>query len=340
MSSPAALSRGLASADTIRREAAWEAARRYAGRSRAESTWRGYRSAWERFETWCGSIGATALPATPDTVAMFVAAEADAGRANATLEHRLSAIRLVHLGAGHPSPHNALAVVEVMRGVRRDRHGQARFRPRKVEAALDERLCAMVDTLRSESLRDLRDRAMLLYGFATALRCSELVRLDVADIESGPRGDLVHIRYSKGDQIGTGQRVAALSVWGSPYCPVRSLRTWLRAAGIQSGPLFRAVRRSGSIAPHRLSAKTVVRLIKRTAADAGFDARRYAGHSLRRGFLTSAAMHRADVLKMAAQSRHASLDTILGYVNDQRLFDDHAGAALLRIRPLRGRRSP
>ncbi len=103
------------------REESMEAAKRYAGKSRSENTWRGYRSAWERFDTWCQKAHLTALPATPQTVAMFIAAEAEAGRANATLEHRLAAIRVVHLGAGHPSPHNTLAVLEVLQGVRRDR---------------------------------------------------------------------------------------------------------------------------------------------------------------------------------------------------------------------------
>ena len=110
------------------RNESMEAAKRYAGKSRPDNTWRGYRSAWERFDTWCQKAHLTALPATPQTVAMFIAAEAV--RANAALEHRLAAIRVVHLGAGHPSPHNTLAVLEMMQGVRPDRRGRTSIRCR------------------------------------------------------------------------------------------------------------------------------------------------------------------------------------------------------------------
>lgn len=312
------------------REAAWEAARRYAGKARSDNTWRGYKSAWARFESWCLEADLTALPATPQTVAMFIAAEADKGLANATLEHRLAAIRLVHLGAGFASPHNTLAVLEVMKGIRRERRDRPRFRRKPAEPAIDTQVQAMVDTLGTESLRDRRDRALLLYGFATAVRGSELVRLQVADIEAREKGDVVTIGYSKGDQTGQGQTVAALAVPGSPYCPVTALRVWLQAAGITEGPLFRRISSGGSVGDDALSDKTVVRLIKRTAKAAGLDEKRYSGHSLRRGFLTSAAMNRADVLKMVAQSRHANINTILDYVENQRLFDNHAGASLLQ----------
>ena len=104
-----------------------EAAKRYASKSRSENTWRGYRSAWECFDTWCQEAHLNALPATPQTVAMFIAAEADKGWANATLEHRLAAIRVVHLGAGHASPHNTLAVLEVLQGIRRARRDRPGF---------------------------------------------------------------------------------------------------------------------------------------------------------------------------------------------------------------------
>jgi len=122
--------------------------------------------------------------------------------------------------------------------------------------------------------------------------------------------------------------VAALAVPGSPYCPVSALHRWLQVVGIQTGPMFHP--RNGAIGEQPLNDKTVVRLIKRCAEQAGLDATRYSGHSLRRGFLTSAAMNRADVLKMVAQSRHANINTILAYVDNQQLFDDHAGEQMLQ----------
>ena len=262
---------------------------------------------------------------------MFIATEADRGRATATLEHRLAAIRLAHLGAEYDtSPHNALVVQEVLKGIRRDRKDRPRFKPRPAAPAIDEELQAMVNTLGTATSRDLRDRALLLYGFATALRGSELVRLQVSDIESRMKGDVVTIGHSKGDQEGKGQTVAALAVPGSPYCPVSALRRWLQVARIQSGPLFRRVARNGAIGCLPLSDKTLVRLIKRCAENAGLDQERYSGHSLRRGFITSAADARADVLKIVAQSRHANINTVLAYVQNKQLFDNHAGERLLQ----------
>ena len=149
-------------------------------------------------------------------------------------------------------------------------------------------------------------------------------------VEPREAGDVVNIRYSKGDQAGVGQKVAALAVPGSDYCPISALRRWLHSASIASGPLFRRVARNGAIGDTSLSDKTVVRLVKSCAGAAGFNAARYSGHSLRRGFLTSAAMNGADVLKMVAQSRHADINTLLEYVEDRQLFDNHAGQRLLK----------
>ncbi len=108
------------------------------------------------------------------------------------------------------------------------------------------------------------------------------------------------------------------------------VRVWLQAAGIDTSLLFRRISSSGSVGDAALSDKTVVRLIKRTGRAAGLNEKRYSGHSLRRGFLTSAATNRVDVLKMVAQSRHANINTILAYVDNQQLFDNHAGERLLQ----------
>ena len=208
------------------REESMEAAKRYASKSRLENKWRGYRSAWECFDTWCQEAHLNALPATPQTVAMFIAAEADKGRANAALEHRLAAIRVVHLGAGHASPHNTLAVLEVLQGIRRTRRDRPRFRRQPAEPAIDTQLQAMVETPGTESLRD---RALLLYGFATALRGSELVRLQVVDIEAWEKGDVVTIGFSKGDQAGEGQD------GGRPSGAGQSLLSGDRVTGLAAG---------------------------------------------------------------------------------------------------------
>jgi site-specific recombinase XerD len=178
-----------------------------------------------------------------------------------------------------------------------------------------------------ESLTGLRDRALLLLGFAGAFRRSELVALDVADIAENETGLLVRIRSSKTDQEGEGVTIAIAR--GDIACPVKALRVWLDAAGIETGPIFRPIDKAGTVRPSRLTCRSVANFVKAYAARAGLDASAYSGHSLRSGFLTSAAGKGASIFKMMDVSRHKSVDTPRGYVRDAELFKDHAGTGLL-----------
>ncbi len=298
----------------------------FATASRASSTWRAYESDWRIFTGWCQTLDLPALPAAPATVAMFLAAQAKNGTAPSTLNRRLSAIRLIHLGARVVSPHNAVEIQEVMRGIRRlSNRGVL-----KKEAAVDEHIKRMVYTVDVTTYQGCRDRALLLLGFAGAMRRSELVALDVAHLNLTDEGFVVTIAKSKTDQEGQGQVVAIPRVAKSPYCPVQAVLEWMTMAGIEHGALFRRVTKGNKLTPDRLTDQSVARIIKRLAARAGLISSQYAGHSLRSGFLTSAARQRASLFKMQAQSRHKSLDVLSGYVRGQELFEDHAGEGLLK----------
>jgi len=309
----------------IERERAFNEARRYAKKSRSDRTWRAYRSDWALFETWCQSVALAPLPAEPETVAMFVASQASDGLSPSTLTRRLAAIRLVHLGAGHASPHNTIQVTEVMRGIRRD-WGKP---PAKKTPAIDEDIKKMVDAVEPETSKGLRDRALLLFGFAGAFRRSELVALNTWNLEKRDEGLKVTIEQSKTDQEGQGQVIAILRQSESPYCPIQALQDWLTVAGIERGALFRRMYRSDKVGSTRLSSQSVAMVIKDYAHKAGLDSSRYSGHSLRSGFLTSAARNQASIFKMADQSRHRSLDVLRQYVNDEDRFKNNAGDDLL-----------
>jgi site-specific recombinase XerD len=310
---------------TVSLEQAQEAARVYAKGSRAASTWRAYESDWRVFYAWCDSVERLALPATPTTVAIFIAAQAKLGIAPSTLGRRLAAIRLMHVGARHASPHDAIEVDEVMRGIRR-----AWKRPKAQKApAVDAEIQRMVDAVEPQTLKGLRDRALLLLGFAGAFRRSELVALDTDHVTEREEGLSILIASSKTDQEGQGQTVAIPRVPDSPYCPVQAVSDWLVAAAISTGPIFRRMHRRDVVGA-RLSAQSVALVIKELAGKVGLEAGRYAGHSLRSGFLTSAAEHRASIFKMADQSRHKSLDVLREYVRNQERFDDHAAEGLLQ----------
>lgn len=308
---------------------ALEAAEAYARKSRSEATWRAYESDWRQFEAWCHKVAEPSLPATPRIVALFVSAQATDGLSPATLSRRLSAIRLVHLGAGHTSPHDALAVAEVMSGIRRE-WGKP---PARKAPAVDEDLKRMVDAVPAQTRRGLRDRALLLFGFAGAFRRSELVALDTSHLEEHREGLRVTIQRSKTDQEAQGQVIAILRHPDSSYCPVQALSDWQVVAEIEDGALFRRMVRNDHVGAKRLSPQSVALIVKQYAARVGLDPRRYAGHSLRRGFLTSAAANGANIFKMADQSRHKSMDVLRSYVSAESLFEDNAGANLLRDKP-------
>ncbi len=288
---------------------------------KAASTRKAYGTDFRLFSEWCDSRGVPALPAAPETVASYLAAHASTSKAS-TLGRRVAAIRYAHKLAGLPLPTDAEGVKATMRGIRRT-FGSARVRKAPAVAG---KMLGMVATA-PDKLAGLRDRALLLIGFGGALRRSELVALDVADIEETETGLLVKIRGSKTDQERSGATIAIAK--GDIACPTKALRAWLDAAGIEAGPIFRPIDKGGTVRASRLTDRSVANIVKAYAKRAGFDAGVFSGHSLRAGFLTSAAGNGASIFKMMDVSRHKSVDTLRGYVRDAELFKDHAGAGLL-----------
>jgi integrase len=177
------------------------------------------------------------------------------------------------------------------------------------------------------TLVGLRDRALLLLGFAGALRRSEIVALNVDDLEETEDGLCIRIARSKTDQEGQGAVIAIVP--GAVVCPIKSVKAWLTAAKITNGPLFRPIVKGGRVTCDRLSAKSVGDIIKTYAKRIGLDAKSVGGHSLRAGFLTSAAARGASIFKMMDVSRHRSVDTLRAYVRAAERFRDHAGTGLL-----------
>lgn len=299
-----------------------EAAAGYARAARSAATRRAYRSDFALFSSWCEARRVPALPAAPETIAAFLAAEANRGTKVSTIGRRLAAIRYAHKLAGHEPPTNSEAVKATLRGIRRT----AGSAPARKAPATADKILAMVDKA-DRNVKGLRDRALLLLGFAGAFRRSELVALDVFDLQFCDGGLRVTIRRSKTDQDGLGVVIAIAR--GSIACPVDAVRAWVKAASIDDGALFRPVTRTGKIAARRLSTRAVAELVKCYARRAGLKAADFSGHSLRSGFLTSAAAHGASIFKMMDVSRHKSIDTLRGYVRDAEMFRDHAGHGLL-----------
>ncbi|SBW05059.1 Integrase/recombinase xerD homolog [uncultured Alphaproteobacteria bacterium] len=285
-----------------------EAVSAYLEASISANTRRAYRCDMAHFTAWGGTI-----PATPEAVAQYLAEYAEALTV-ATLSRRLVAIGKAHTMQGLPNPGSSDLVRMTMRGIRRT-WGKPQ---RQAAAAIKEDVLAMVGGM-GTSVKDIRDRALILIGFAGAFRRSELVGLDVSDIEHVSQGIIIHLRRSKTDQDGRGRKVAIPFARGT-VCAVFSLTAWLEAAGITEGPVFRPVDRHGHVAETRLSGKAVAVVVKTRAEAAGLDPARYSGHSLRAGLATSAAAAGVPTYKIRQQTGHAS-DAMLGrYIRDGGLF--------------------
>lgn len=259
-----------------------ENARRYARKARSPNTLRVYRTRFRSFVNFAESRGEASLPATAATVIEYITALADSGKCKmSTIEGHFYAITFAHRAADLPDPTVNEAVKSILSGIRRQLGRNAT----KKEPATLEEIRAMVATL-PKTARGMRNRAILLVGFAGAFRRSELTALDVADVRIN--GDMrVTLRRSKTDQEGEGM-VKAIPTIGGELCPVQAMKDWLNVADIRSGPVFRKVDRWGDVKANRLTAQSVALVVKEAARSAGLDWRAFSGHSLRSGFVTEA----------------------------------------------------
>lgn len=241
-------------------------------RASADTTLRAYRSDWRLFCAWCEIRGYQALPATPHVTAAFLTELATIGSshsdgrplAKASIGRRLAAIVFAHRAAQLEPPTTQVGAVtleKVMRGIRNTKRGE---RPAKKRPADGDVLRDMVRAISGTSLQDYRDRALLSLGMMGAFRRSELVAIDTAHVSEDPRGLIIRIPVSKGDQEGRGQSVAILD--GRRMEPVRHYRAWLEAAAISSGPLFRRLTPHGRLTAHAISPQTVALVVKARAA--------------------------------------------------------------------------
>jgi site-specific recombinase XerD len=288
----------------------------------ADATRRAYRTDWAIFRDWGAARGVAVLPAAPEIVAAFLAAEAERGVKAATLARRAAAIRYVHAAERLEPPTNAELVRATMRGIRR-KIGTA---PQPKAPLLAAQIVAMALAC-PESVAGLRDRALILLGFAGAFRRAELAALRVADLEEVPEGLRVTVRRSKGDPEGRGQVIPI--VRGIQACPIAAVAAWRAAAEIGDGPLFRRIRKGAWVTPAALTAHSIAQIVKAAAARAGFDPTTIGGHSLRAGFVTSAAVAGRSLFRIMDVTRHRRVDTLRGYVRRAEEFRDHAGAGLL-----------
>lgn len=305
--------------------ASLERLQRYADKAWAENTLRAYRFDWEHFADWCATYDRDPLPADVETVGLYLGSIAP-DFSLATIERRLSGINATHRrhNLAPPAVISEGPLMRIWRGIVREKSR----RQDKAEPLMAQDLRLIVQSLPRDpetnelTIEALRDRALLLIGWAGALRRSELVALTTADVEivAGDGLRLI-VRRSKTDQEGEGL------VKGIPYgdhadtCPVMALRTWLQAAEIEGGPIFRRFYRGGSIGEKAITAQYVSLILKRHVERIGLPAEVYSAHSLRSGFITQAVRAGKPERRVKDHSGHKSWQTFDGYVKQAGTFD-------------------
>jgi integrase len=296
--------------------------------SQAPDTRRAYAADWVDFSAWCAKRQLTTLPASSATVALYLAdlaAPADPQqrpRKVSTIQRRLAAIVARHRMHNYDSPAEGREVRAVMAGIRRT----LKVAPAEKQPISLPMLQAMLLAL-PETIKGWRDRAVLLVGFAGAFRRSELVDLDLEDVQFTPEGMVITLRSSKTDQEGRGAYKAIPYGLHQLTCPVRTLQRWIEAAQVHQGRLFRSMR-SGRVQTRGLLGRDVARIVKAAAAAAGFDPTELSGHSLRAGFATSAALAGVEEYAIMEQTGHRSVMTLRRYVRKGSLFRNNAAARI------------
>jgi integrase len=289
----------------------------YVRDSRATNTRRAYASDLQHFMAWGGTI-----PASQEQVASYIAAHAN-HLAPSTLNRRLASIAVAHGAKGFPSPSSSELVRSVLKGIRRTKGtAQAQAKP-----LLRDDLFIVLDAI-GGGLKDVRDRALLLLGFAGGFRRSELVGLNIVDLEFVRHGLIVNLRHSKTDQLGEGRKIG-IPHGRTKHCPVKAVEAWLQRSSLSEGAIFCPINRHGHMTLQRLSGEAVSVIIRERITKAGINPDGYSGHSFRSGFATSAAMAGVASWRIRKQTGHAS-DVMLGrYIRDGELFSDNAAGALL-----------
>lgn len=300
-----------------------QAARQYAEAKHATSTKSAYARDWNTYRVWCHTANLCPLPASPETIALYLTYRAQLGRKPSVIERDLTTISMAHQNANYDNPRKFAAVRNVMKGIRREKGTQQR----QATPLLPNDLKAISHDL-PEKLTGLRDRALLLLGFAGAFRRSELVGLKVDDISFVDNGMEVMLRRSKTDQEGKGEKKGIPFGSDPATCPVRALKAWFAESHLKKGAIFRPIDRYGNLRLGTLTGRSVARIVKQRAKDIGLPSELMSGHSLRSGLATAAARAGKSAHAIMRQTGHKSVTMVQKYVRDATLFTDNAASGI------------
>lgn len=297
-------------------------------RVRSENTMIAYESDWSHFKKWCKSMGLDSVPASEFTVVAYLNywgmnPDQEIRLKASTLRRRISAIKFFNQQEGHSvldyRGGSEDPIDDTITMIARDQKAGVR----KAKPISQIMLAHMVEE-QPDTLIGLRDSTILLVGFMTAMRRSEITSLEVSDLDFRDRGLVVTIRSSKTDQSGEGHVVHVPFTRHSNTCAVRKTRKWITNLGRDYGPLFSAIDKYGNIKDKPLSDQKINLIVRESLERIDVNPNAYSAHSLRSGFATSAAEAGADIRTIMKQTRHTRFETVEGYIQDGTSFDDNA----------------
>ena len=278
--------------------------------SKSFNTLRAYQSDFNDFSLFCSKNGFQAMPTHPKILALYITHLSSYSKYS-TLKRRLASISIIHKTKGHYIDTKHPIIVENLMGIKRTNGSNQKGKKPLLINDL-KLLINAIDESKEKNIRKLRDKALVLIGFAGGFRRSELVDIEYEDIEFVEEGVKIFVKRSKTDQSGEGLTKAIPYFDNINFCPVKTLNKWVVEAEIKEGKIF------------NISDKSVALIIKKYANYAGLDSHRYAGHSLRSGFATSTAESGAEERNIMAMTGHKSTEMVRRYIKEANLFKNNA----------------
>tara|TARA_B110000467_G_C18205852_1_gene414485 strand:- start:22 stop:939 length:918 start_codon:yes stop_codon:yes gene_type:complete len=278
--------------------------------SKAPNTLRAYESDYKDFTAFCVKNNFNSLPANPKILSLYLTNLSQNSKFS-TLKRRIASISVIHKLKGHYIDTKHPIIMENLLGIKRQKGSNQKAK----KPILINDLKAIIDAINKDKIREnrkLRDKALILVGFAGGFRRSELVALENEDIEFVREGVKIFVRRSKTDQSGEGMTKAIPSFNNALYCPVVNLQNWIYELKTKKGKIF------------SISDKSVALIIKKYANLAGLDGNKYAGHSLRSGFATSTAESGAEERNIMAMTGHKTTQMVRRYIQEANLFKNNA----------------
>ena len=293
--------------------------------SKANNTIRAYKSDFKDFGGFCAKNGLKSLPTEPKIVSLYLTYLSTKDAKMSTLRRRLVSIGVIHRLKGHYLDTKHPIIIENLMGIKRKKgsyqKGKKPILINHLKLIIDE---IDKDTYDETGIRKLRDKTIILLGFAGGFRRIELISIDYEDLEFVAEGVKIFIRKSKTDQFGEGMIKGLPYFTNQQYCPVWHLKKWLEISEIKSGPIFRRFFKGLNLGKNRLTDQSVALFLKKYLSNAGIENQNYSGHSLRSGFATVTAEAGADERSIMAMTGHKTTQMVRRYIKEANLFKNNA----------------